>query len=121
MLNEPAEFNDEIIPLMDYQIEHSVQFTVSEEDLKPVKVKINERGLKLYRKMYLYRPSYYEKEGDIYSFKGSHEKIFSYFKRFGKDAIIVSPIYLKERMERFYKSGYKGYQGEETLNSDEEL
>ena len=109
IMNEPASFNQDILPLMDYQIENGVQFTVSEQDMEVVKVKMSERGLKLYRKMYLYRPNYFEVDGDIFLFKGSHEKIFNYFKRFGKDAIIVHPAYLKERMERFYKSGWKGY------------
>lgn len=109
IMNEPASFNQNILSLMDYQIENGVQFTVSEQDMEVVKVKMTERGLKLYRKMYLYRPNYHQVDGDIFYFKGSHEKIFNYFKRFGKDAIIVHPAYLKERMEHFYKSGWKGY------------
>ena len=109
ILNEPAVFNDEIIPLMEYQIEHSVQYTIEKTDLEEVKVQLTEKGQRLYKKIYLYRPQYYKKENDIYYFKGSHMKIFNYFQRFGKNAIILEPRYLKEKMELFYKNGYRTY------------
>lgn len=109
IINEPAHISNKIIPLFDFQIENSLAYPVGEKDLEIVKVKVDEIGKKMFKKTYLYRPKVYKKEGDIYYFKASHQQILNYFKRFGGNAIIISPQYLKDKMQRYYKESYFMY------------
>ena len=112
IINEQSHISEKLIPLFDFQIENSLAYPVSEKDLENVAVKLDEIGVKMYKKTYLYRPRYYKVENNIYYFKGSHQQIFNYFKRFGGNAIIISPQYLKDKMQRYYKESYNVYKKE---------
>ena len=112
IINEQAHISSKLVPLFDFQIEYSLAYPISERDLEVVEVKLDDVGCKMYKKTYLYRPKYFKSEGDIYYFKGSHQQIFNYFKRFGGNAIIVSPQYLKDKMQKYYKDSYYSYKNE---------
>lgn len=109
ILNEPASFKDENIPLLEFQAQYCIQHPVGKNDFDEVKVHLTEVGKKLYKKIYLYRPNYIRSEGDDYYFLGSHDYIFNYFIRFGRHAIIQEPLYLKKKMEDFYLDSEKAY------------
>ena len=109
IINEQAHISSKLIPLFDFQIEYSLAYPITERDLEIVKVKLDDIGVKMYKKTYLYRPKYFKIEGNIYYFKGSHQQIFNYFKRFGGNALIVSPQYLKDKMQNYYKNSYFTY------------
>lgn len=109
LLNEQAYIKEDLIPLFEFQINNNIAYPIEQKDFDIVKVKLSETGLKLYKRIYLYRPNYYNIEGDIYYFRGSHAQIESYFRRFGRHAIILEPYYLKEKMKKFYKDGLRAY------------
>ena len=109
ILTEPASFDSDTLRLMAYQERYGVEYTIKEEDLEEVKVILTDEGKKLFERMYLYRPHLERIEDDVYVIKGSHLAIFNYFKRFGKEAKIISPIYLKEKMLRFHKRAFNSY------------
>ena len=56
----------------------------------------------LFKKIYLYRPVVDKIDGNLYHFYCSHHQIMHYFKRFGADAMIISPIELAESMKKYY-------------------
>ena len=91
------------------QIKYGVQYNVSKKEILPVKIKLTPQGIKLYEKIYLYRPEYDSHEGDIYTFLGPYEQILHYFKRFGDDAIILEPENLRIAMRNFYYFANKAY------------
>lgn len=110
IINEPVSFKEENEPLFDFQMKNCVQTTVSPRDFDMVKVYLTNEGIKLYDKMYAYRPQYVKKEVNNYFFIGSHDQILSYFRRFGRNALILEPDYLRLKMEAYYKDSYYSYE-----------
>ena len=109
LLTSKANIPNNIKNLFDKQIKYGVQYIPRENEDQPVKIKLTKRGLKLYEKIYLYRPDYEAVDGDIYTFLGPYDQILHYFKRFGDDAVILEPDKLKENMRVFYYYGLKAY------------
>ena len=48
-------------------------------------------------------------EGDLYYFNCSHNQVSHYFKRFGKDAMIIAPIGLAYMMKKYYHKANREY------------
>ena len=109
VLTDAISIPEEIIDYMDIQIDHGIQYTFNKNDLEDVVVELTEYGKKLYEKLYIFRPVYYKVEGNKYYFKGSHIQILSYFKRFGKDGIIISPEELRNKIIGYYKTAFYSY------------
>ncbi len=109
LLTSKANIPDNIKILFDKQIKYGVQYIPRENEDQPVKIKLTKNGLKLYEKIYLYRPDYEAVDGDIYTFLGPYDQILHYFKRFGNDAIILEPDKLRDNMRIFYYYGLKAY------------
>lgn len=109
ILNEPASFEKRNIALMDFQKEYCLRYQVSRKDLDAVKVFLNDDGKKMYRKNKNNRPSYIEEEDGYYYFMGNHEQILSYFLTFGKNALILEPLYLRKKMEDYLKEILQAY------------
>lgn len=109
LLTSKANIPDNIKSLFDKQIKYGVQYIPRENEDQPVKIKLTKNGLKLYEKIYLYRPDYESVDGDIYTFLGPYDQILHYFKRFGNDAIILEPDKLRDNMLIFYYYGLKAY------------
>ncbi|MGI6714201.1 MAG: hypothetical protein ACOX3K_04085 [Bacilli bacterium] len=59
--------------------------------------------------MYVYLPVVEKIEGNLYYFNCSYEAILHYFKRFGNEAIIISPKVLYRRMMSFYFIASRAY------------
>lgn len=107
--NEKRDISDEAIAIFQKQIKYGVQYPVYSLDEEPVVIKLNQRGQILFKKIYLYRPIPDKIEGDLYYFNCSHNQIIHYFKRFGYDAIIISPISLTQKMKDYYFYASKKY------------
>lgn len=69
-------------------------------------IELNPKGEKLYRKIFVNRPKYISKEGNIYRFKCSINQLFFYFQRFGNAAICLNNEKLNNMLYTFYKHGY---------------
>ena len=90
-------------------------------DDEEVCVKLNEKGLEYYSRIYFGRPRYdtliKQDDGYYQYYHCSMEQIFLYFRRF--DPINVEIIYppsLRNRMRDFYRSGLERYdKGKETV------
>lgn len=78
-------------------------------DCEPIKVKLTEKGKKLFNKIYLYRPTPVKIEGDIYTFICSANQLLYYFERFGDSALILSPKKLGLFMRNYYYFALKKY------------
>ena len=110
LLNEPASFDEDKVPLLEFQKNHSLPHPVTKKDFDVVKVRLNEEGKTLFRKIYLYRPTPFRIEGNDYYFLGNHDSIMRYFERFGRTAIILEPEYLRMKMENYYRDSFYVYQ-----------
>lgn len=110
ILNTKTEFNDELINIYQKQIKYGIQYPITKFETLPIKIKITPKGKKLYDKIYLYRPEYDSIDGDIYTFLGPYKQIEQYFERFGKEAIVLEPESIRNKMKSFYYQANKEYQ-----------
>ena len=66
------------------------------------KVQLTDRGIEKFKIIVKSRPDVLKKEGNIYYFNWPKRQLQEYFKRFGYDAIIISPKDCWESMRSFY-------------------
>jgi predicted DNA-binding transcriptional regulator YafY len=59
--------------------------------------------------IYTNRPEIIERNGNILTFEWPLLQLEEYFKRFGKDAIILEPKSSRENMIKFYSEAYEHY------------
>lgn len=111
ILSEDAEFTQEEIKIFKKMQEYGPQFTYFSGD-EEVKVRLTREGEKLFRSLYVHRPVPKSVMGGEYVFDCSVFQVLLYFKRFGKEAYIVSPERVRESMKKFYLDGYNAYSEE---------
>ena len=93
----------------EHQIKCGVQHPLSTKEKEEIIVKLTDAGKELFKKIYLYRPVPKKIEGDYYYFDCSVQQVTQYFKRLGKDGIIISPNNTKFAMKYFYSKANKAY------------
>ena len=120
LLNDKAEFNKDSLTIFNKQIKYGLQYPVSKKEDNPVVVKLTKKGIKLFNDLYLYRPIPDKIEEDIYTFNAPYAQILQYFKRFGDDALIISPACLTNTMANFYYFANKTYKKLRTKEKIEE-
>ena len=110
ILNESRNLTDPIIDIFDRMAKYGPQFSYEvKKPHVPIKVKLSERGQKLYKSMYLHRPQYYKVEDDIYYFDCSRQQAFQYFTRLGSNAVILEPADLRAEAHKFFVMANKRY------------
>jgi hypothetical protein len=72
-------------------------------------VRLTEQGKNMFRVIYFDRPFPVRTEGDLYWFSGSVMQIRNYFSRFGKDAVIIEPVFLKKQLYTYYEEALNAY------------
>lgn len=77
---------------------------------------LTSEGIKKYNNQINLRPRYQKIEGSYYYFNCSESQILYYFFKFGKDALIISPVNLQSRFKRAYKKAYDDYEELELSN-----
>ena len=74
-------------------------------------IKMTEKGKRKFRLVTKNRPNITKIKGDIYYFDWPEMQLEEYFRRFGKDAIVISPRSLKSRLRNYYSQAYEAYGG----------
>ncbi len=82
---------------------HSVSPTVE------AVVRLNKYGVRKFKVITKNRPLVSKIEGDLYYFDWPELQLEEYFKRFGRDAIVIKPDSLRERIKKFYYYGLREY------------
>lgn len=109
LLSSKATIPEENSKLFEKQIACAAQYPMYNTDDEPIKVRLTEKGKKLFNKIYLYRPTPTNIEGDIYTFNCSANQLLYYFERFGDSALILSPKKLGIFMRNYYYFALKKY------------
>ncbi len=109
LLPEPAFIPDKERALFERQLACAPQYPMYPSDNEPIKVQLTEKGKKLFEKIYLYRPTPVNIEGDVYTFDCSANQLLYYFERFGDSALILSPRKLGISMRNYYHFALKKY------------
>ena len=84
-----------------------VQFMVGEEE--EIRVVLTDAGIAQYNRQLHLRPVYKAKENNEYVFSCTPLQAEVYFSRFGKEALIKEPEYLRERMKTRFSEAYDSY------------
>jgi len=74
------------------------------------RVRLTDSGKHMYRRIIKNRPQVTKTEGDIYVFDWPEMQLADYFKRFGEDAVVVSPKSLKATLRNYYENALKAYE-----------
>ncbi|MCR5486199.1 MAG: WYL domain-containing protein [Lachnospiraceae bacterium] len=72
-------------------------------------VMLTERGIHKFRMIVKNRPDVIKREGNTYYFNWPKSPLEDYFRRFGYDALIVSPDECRESMKSFYERSLEAY------------
>ena len=72
-------------------------------------VKMTERGKQMYKMIVKNRPAVTTIEGDKYHFDWPEMQLEDYFRRFGKEAIVIRPKSLKTKLHNYYKDALEAY------------
>lgn len=99
----------DLIKKMDYQLNNEGPQFLSGDNLE-VKIKLTKEGLRKYKSQINLRPTYTHIENDdIYVFHCTDVQIRYYFFKFGQDATVVSPEYLRMQFKRDYEKSLSNY------------
>ena len=72
-------------------------------------IRLNDFGIKKFRVVTKNRPVVSKTEGNLYHFDWPEMQLEEYFKRFGKDAIVLEPASLKEKLRKYYYYALREY------------
>ena len=109
LLSKKSSIADEEKEIFERQIRCGAQYPISKNENSPIKVILSPKGLYLFQKIYLYRPTPVKIEDNVYYFDCSINQATYYFKRFGVDAIIVEPAKATLIMANYYAGAARKY------------
>ena len=72
-------------------------------------VQMTERGKQMYQMIVKNRPYVTYIDGDNYHFDWPEMQLEDYFRRFGKDAVVISPKSLKSKLRNYYSKALEAY------------
>ena len=72
-------------------------------------VQMTERGKQMYTMIVKNRPYVTYIDGDLYHFDWPEMQLEDYFRRFGKDAVVISPRSLKSKLKNYYSRALEAY------------
>ena len=73
-------------------------------------VRLTESGMRKYKLIVKNRPAVTKISGDLYHFDWPEMQLEDYFKRFGKDAVVVRPGSLKTKLKNYYAQALEAYE-----------
>ncbi len=103
-------FKDELTPSLKDQINNDLDKNDPQFINSPIikcKIKLTNKGKKMFTKIFINRPKPIKIEDDIYYFECSINQLFQYFSRFGSDALVLDNEKLSNRLFNFYYFGFK--------------
>ena len=76
-----------------------------------VRIALSDQGILKYKRLLHLRPNYVSisDDGHVYTFNCSLNQIEFYFFKFGEDAVILTPIELRQKFQNMYKRAYECY------------
>lgn len=103
-----AAFTDEQIELFEKMKTYGPQFIYRPFETETL-VKLTDKGLDKFRKIYVHRPVPTKVEGNLYYFDCAHTQIVQYFIRFGDDAQIIYPKRVRSEVYNFHRRALESY------------
>ncbi len=76
-------------------------------------VRFTEEGLRKFGLMHTNRPVVVKRENDLFYFEWPTTQLIEYFKRFGKDAVVITPTEAHDAIRCYYREGEEAYSATE--------
>ena len=73
-------------------------------------VRLTDHGKQMYRMIVKNRPAVTTINDDLYHFDWPEMQLEDYFRRFGKDAVVVKPKSLKSKLRKYYEDALEVYE-----------
>lgn len=110
--NGAIELDNAIVSYLEKMKKYGAQYEINDDE--QICVRVNETGWRLFNTgIYFGKPilEKYEREGEAYLlyFICSKNQVELYFRRFGKDAEVIYPETLRQRMIQFYENALMTY------------
>ena len=103
--------SEEILSYLNRMLRYGPQYMINDDEESCVK--LTDLGSRNFSRIYFGRPQEDRIEerpdGHYYYFKGSKDQVFLYFRRFGKDAEVISPTSLRQKISDFHRISYENY------------
>lgn len=106
-----AQFSDDQLKTFSKMLTYGPQFSYTMDE-EPVIVQLSDNGMTMFKQFYVHRPIPEKIEGNMMTFYCSHTQILQYFRRFGRQAKILSPTPVAERMYHFHRSAANAYKSD---------
>ena len=74
------------------------------------KVRLTDKGIKMYNNMISFRPTFSKREGNDLTFYSTEFQIESYFFKFGEDAVVIEPRELCSKIYEKYSNAKRVYE-----------
>lgn len=104
--NKKSNFTSEENMRLDNIIQRKDPFI---EKYTTIKLKLSDKGEKMYERITSNRPNYSDKYEDNYIFNCSEDRVYIYFLKFGKEVEVIEPISLRERFKKEYQEAFSVY------------
>lgn len=110
--SRPGVLDKTVSRHLSMMVANGAQYAINSDEV--ALVKLSEKGMRAYQRIYLGRPSYSDWEqvddGRLLRFRCSEDQLFLYFRRFGPgEAEIIAPKSLRERVVDFHRGALEMY------------
>ena len=109
LLDAEAQFTKNQIKTAEKMIKYGPQFYYGANETETC-VKLTERGMEKYKKIYVHRPIPDRHEGNLMWFNCPHIQLEQYFIRFGADAEVLYPEKVRNEMHSFHSAAARVYE-----------
>ena len=115
-----SRLNDVFITSKTFEVDEKVKQELSEKAIRSphsmtsdihAVIKMTESGKQKFKVVIKNRPNVTKIEGDLYHFDWPEMQLDEYFRRFGKDAVVISPRSLRSRLRNYYAQALTAYVG----------
>lgn len=105
---EQASIRKENINVYNRMIKYGPQYNFKNEETT-IEVLLTKKGIEKFQSFYVYRPTPIKMENNHYFFDCSIQQIQQYFMRFGKDAFVIRPLFLRRLMQKNIREALNVY------------
>ena len=106
IVDKKASFTEQDIAHFEKMMKYGPQYLYLDDE-EETEIILTQKGIKLFRGFYVYRPIVDRVENNHYFFKCSLDQLAQYFSRFGAECYVVKPIKLRKWLIKYYKTAYE--------------
>lgn len=108
ILNTESYFTKEDVEFFKKMQTYGPQFFYGKQD-PIITVRLTPNGKEKFKRFYVHRPIPISVNDNVYVFNCSQDQVIQYFIKFGNDAFVESPIFVRDKMMMFFRRALQSY------------